>query len=79
MITQVITRKGTPMAFANLKDSSGKIELVIFPDTFKSIRAKLDTVRSVVIKGQLAKSGRKSLIVCENIRFDKTRKRKKWA
>lgn len=50
---EIITKKGTRMAFAELEDMSGRIELVVFPDTFASTETLLKSERPLLIAGTL--------------------------
>jgi DNA polymerase-3 subunit alpha len=50
---ELITKKGTRMAFAKVEDLSGACELVIFPDTFSKIGILLKDERPQLIGGIL--------------------------
>ncbi|MFN7825491.1 MAG: DNA polymerase III subunit alpha [Pseudobdellovibrionaceae bacterium] len=50
---EVITKKGTRMAFSKLEDLSGAVELVIFPDTYAKVSDFLKEERPVLIGGLL--------------------------
>ncbi|MCE3010184.1 MAG: DNA polymerase III subunit alpha [Proteobacteria bacterium] len=50
---EVITKKGTRMAFAKLEDLSGAVELVVFPDTYAKVSDFLKEERPVLIGGLL--------------------------
>jgi DNA polymerase-3 subunit alpha len=50
---ELITKKGTRMAFAKVEDLTGACELVIFPDTFAKIEATLKDERPMLIGGLL--------------------------
>jgi len=52
-IKKITTKNGDPMAFAQLEDLSGKIELVIFPKTFEKYRELLKTDLIAVISGKI--------------------------
>jgi len=50
---ELITKKGTRMAFAKLEDLTGAVELVIFPDTFAQVQGLLKEERPVLAGGFL--------------------------
>ncbi len=48
---ELITKKGTRMAFASLEDLSGQVELVIFPEPFKKAEILLKSEHPVLVSG----------------------------
>ena len=48
-----ITKKGDTMAFLTLEDLEGRIDLVAFPRTWKTHRARLQEGRIVLIRGKM--------------------------
>jgi len=52
-LRELITKKGTRMAFAKIEDLTGSCELVIFPDTFAKYEALCREERPVLIAGPL--------------------------
>lgn len=50
---ELITKKGTRMAFGKVEDLSGSCELVIFPDTFSRVETLLKDERPMLIAGLL--------------------------
>jgi DNA polymerase-3 subunit alpha len=63
-LREIITKKGTRMAFAKLEDQSGAIELVIFPDVFAAAEMMLKQEGAILVSGTLEKddSGAKLLV-----------------
>lgn len=63
-LREIITKKGTRMAFAVLEDLTGRIELVIFPNSFAELEMLLKAEVPLVVSGQLEQSdgGRKILV-----------------
>jgi DNA polymerase III subunit alpha len=55
-LKEIITKKGTRMAFGTLEDTSAGLELVIFPDMFAQNEAALKSDGALVISGTLEKS-----------------------
>ena len=47
------TRKGDPMAVCTLEDRHGGIEVVVFPETFKTARPLVENGAMVVVRGKL--------------------------
>ena len=64
---EMITKKGTRMAFAKLEDLSGTAELVIFPDTYAKCGHFLKEERPVLVGGGLEVSEGNSKIIVDNI------------
>jgi len=52
-LKEFITKKGKRMAFAQLEDQTGLVELVIFPDAFLKHQALLKESRPLIAIGQL--------------------------
>ncbi len=50
---ELITKKGTRMAFGKLEDLSGSVELVIFPDAYARVEPMLKQEKPVVVAGFL--------------------------
>ncbi|MFN9066870.1 MAG: OB-fold nucleic acid binding domain-containing protein, partial [Bdellovibrionales bacterium] len=50
-LREVITRKGTRMAFGQLEDLTGQMEVVIFPDSFAKYEALVKSERPILIGG----------------------------
>ncbi len=72
-LKEIITKKGTRMAFGNLEDTTGALELVIFPDVFAQTEQMLKSDGALIVSGALEKSeddtgGRASLkIIVEKV------------
>ncbi len=64
---EMITKKGTRMAFASLEDLSGTIELVIFPDVYAKVEALVKSDGILIVEGILEKAEQKPKILVENI------------
>lgn len=52
---EIITKKGSRMAFAQLEDLTGTVELVVFPDAFSKNEMQLKTDQPVLVGGKLEK------------------------
>lgn len=53
---EVITKKGTRMAFGTLEDLSGQVELVVFPDSYQRCELNFKSEGPVLVAGLLEKS-----------------------
>lgn len=59
-----ITRKGDPMAFVELEDTQGVIDLVVFPRTWKKFSDLLEFDKVVIVEGKIdAKTGQAKILV----------------
>ncbi|AZZ36858.1 DNA polymerase III subunit alpha [Bdellovibrio sp. qaytius] len=75
---EMITKKGTRMAFAKLEDLTGTAELVIFPDTFEKCGSYLKDERPLLIGGGLEINEGAAKIIVDNIApFDDIMKKTK--
>ncbi len=52
---EIITKKGTRMAFASFEDLTGNVELIIFPDAYKDYELVIKSEEALVISGTLEK------------------------
>lgn len=55
-LKQKVTKKGDKMAILNLEDLFGAVEVIVFPDLYKSANALLLTDTPLIVAGQLDKS-----------------------
>jgi DNA polymerase-3 subunit alpha len=53
---EIITKKGSRMAFARLEDLGGSVELVVFPEPFSKHEMQLKADQPVLVGGKLEKS-----------------------
>ena len=51
--SEIMTKKRSLMAFANIEDLHGSIEMVIFPETYKKYRNLIEDDNVVLVKGKL--------------------------
>ena len=65
---EIITKKGTRMAFARLEDTGGGIELIVFPDTFAQFENVLKSDAPVLVSGVLEKEEGAFKMIAEQIR-----------
>ncbi len=76
---ELITKKGTRMAFGRVEDLTGSVELVIFPDTYAKFAHLLKEERPLLVGGGLeVEEGNPKIIVDSFALFDEVlRKTKK--
>jgi DNA polymerase-3 subunit alpha len=61
-LREIITKKGTRMAFARVEDMSGGLEMVIFPDAYAQFERVLKAETPVLITATLENEGQPKLI-----------------
>jgi DNA polymerase-3 subunit alpha len=66
-LRELITKKGTRMAFGRIEDLSGSCELVIFPDAYAKFEAQLRDERPVLIGGTLEVNEGVAKVMVDNI------------
>lgn len=66
-LREVTTKKGSKMAFAVLDDSSGKVEIVIFPKTYEALLGKLSEDRVVLVRAKVEHQDEEFKLICERI------------
>jgi DNA polymerase-3 subunit alpha len=54
-VKEINTKKGDQMAFLTLEDMRGRVEVIVFPDLFRSVRPYLQADVPVLIRGVLDK------------------------
>ena len=67
-VNQKITRNNTMMAFLQLEDLTGTIEVIVFPKTLDRVRESIKEDSLVVIKGRISiKEDELPKLICETI------------
>lgn len=75
---ELITKKGTRMAFGRIEDLTGSVELVVFPDTYAKFGHLLKEEKPVLIGGGLeVEEGNPKIIVDNFALFDEVLKKTK--
>jgi len=67
-VREIITKKGTRMAFGRLEDLTGSLELVIFPEPFKTAAPLLNEEGALLVQGTLEREGESMKILVDEIR-----------
>ncbi len=68
-LKEVITKKGDRMAFLNLEDMKGWVEVILFPDLFKTASPYLKGGEPVFVRGTLDLSGDQVKVKAKEIRL----------
>ncbi|WP_394022850.1 DNA polymerase III subunit alpha [Anaerococcus martiniensis] len=63
--SEIMTKKRSLMAFANIEDLHGSIEMVIFPDTYKTYRNLIEDDNVVLVKGKLQVDDEDIKLLCQ--------------
>jgi DNA polymerase-3 subunit alpha len=66
-LRELITKKGTRMAFGKVEDLTGQCELVIFPDSFAKFEMQLRDERPVLLGGSLEVEEGAAKIMVDNV------------
>ncbi len=61
-----VTKKGDPMAFAQIEDLQGTLEVVIFPRVWEQSRELWTPERVLVIRGKISLRGREPSLIVES-------------
>jgi DNA polymerase-3 subunit alpha len=61
------TRKGDAMAVITLEDRAGTLEVVVFPETFKTCRAHIESGALVIVRGKLERDDEASRILASDV------------
>ena len=66
-IKKIVTRKGDNMAFLNVEDLTGTVEVVVFPRTYLQNRLAIREDEVVLVKGKVSGSGEEAKIIGDEI------------
>jgi DNA polymerase-3 subunit alpha len=62
-----ITKNDNPMAFVQLEDLQGSIEVVVFPSVYEGTRELWEPDKILIVKGRVDVRGREAKIICESV------------
>jgi len=62
-----VTRRGEPMAFVQLEDLQGTIEVIVFPSIYKGTEELWRVDKILVVQGRVDTQGREPKIICESV------------
>lgn len=66
LVRPVVTRKGEPMAFAQIEDLQGTVEVVIFPRLWQETRELWEPDRILVVRGKVSARGQGFSIIADS-------------
>jgi DNA polymerase-3 subunit alpha len=69
-VRQFITKKNEAMAFVQLEDLQGTIEVVVFPRVYGETKEILQPERLIIVKGKVDFKGREPKILADTIQTD---------
>lgn len=67
-VRRITTRKGDPMAFAQIEDLEGSVEVTIFPRTWEQTREVWEEDNLVVLQGKVDVRNDRAQVICEKAR-----------
>ncbi len=62
-----ITKKGNLMAFVQLEDLQGSIEIIVFPSIYEKTRELWQEDKILIVKGRVDAKGRGAKVICESV------------
>ncbi len=65
----LLTQKGTRMAFCTLEDRTGSLEMVIFPKAFAKLEAHLKSTDPLLVRGTVEHENGAYQLIVENVEF----------
>ncbi|MDH7486991.1 MAG: DNA polymerase III subunit alpha [Anaerolineae bacterium] len=69
-VNPIITRTNKAMAFAQLEDLEGTIEVVIFPDTWQRTKELWELGRILIVTGKITERDQELSLVCDSVQTD---------
>jgi DNA polymerase-3 subunit alpha len=66
-VRPIVTKKGNPMAFAQIEDLQGTIEAVIFPNIWEETRELWEPERILIVRGKVSLRGREPSIIVDSV------------
>jgi DNA polymerase-3 subunit alpha len=66
-LREIISKKGSRMAFAQVEDLTGSVELVCFPEAFAKNEMQLKTDQPVLVGGNLKREGDSAKIMVDRV------------
>jgi len=61
------TKNGNLMAFVNLEDLRGSVEVIVFPKVYEKTRDLWQEEKILVVKGRVDTKGRGAKVICESV------------
>jgi DNA polymerase-3 subunit alpha len=67
-VRPIITRKGDPMAFVQLEDLQGLVEVVVFPRVYQKTRDLWQMDKILIVRGRVDARGGEPKVICDSVR-----------
>lgn len=67
LVRPILTRKGEPMAFAEIEDLQGTVEVVLFPRIWQETRELWEPDRILVVRGKVSARGQGFSIIADSV------------
>jgi DNA polymerase-3 subunit alpha len=64
----IVTKKGDPMAFVQLEDLQGEVEVVVFPSVYQETQDSWRLDKILIVRGRVDAGGRGPKVICESVR-----------
>lgn len=68
-VRRITTRKGDPMAFAQIEDLQGSVEATIFPRTWEQSREVWEVDNLVILQGKIDVRNDRAQVICEKVKL----------
>ena len=69
-VHQIMTRKNKPMAFVQLEDLHGSIDVVVFPQTWERTRELWEMDRILIVTGKVNAGNQDLSLICDAVQTD---------
>jgi len=66
-VKRIVTKKGEPMAFVELEDMHGSVEITVFASVFAAAQDLLTEGRPVIVQGKVEKNEKSAKIMADSI------------
>jgi DNA polymerase-3 subunit alpha len=67
-VQKILTKKGEPMAFVDVEDTTGTLEIVVFPSVYSLCRDLITEEKMVLVTGKLSDKDGETKILADNIK-----------
>lgn len=68
-VRRITTRKGDPMAFAQVEDLQGSVEITIFPRTWEQTREVWELDNLVILQGKIDVRNDRAQVICQKAKL----------
>lgn len=67
-VQRIVTKKGEPMCFVTIEDTTGSLELLVFARTLAETNALWDEGKPIIVRGRLSNRDGEIKLVCDEVR-----------